>query len=349
MTLAALSAMAATFACVACAIRRRHHRAPLPPGPKGWPVIGNLLDIPSNYEWDKYMQWARELHAAGTSVIILDSYEACCDLLAQRARYYSDRRPAFPMTIDLMGMEFSFALISYGEGWQEASYTRTCQSGSHIRRRARQRIARESMHGKAAIRAQVRAHLPPQLEHARRWRRRPGSRDGNPEKPSFVFCSLKQGGDDQATVVTILNFVLAVLDTPFMQCRSQRDLDALLGPLQGADGELGQLPVFDDEERLPCITALVRENSRSRPVLPMSISHAYNGVEPDIYKGYAVPCGSIVNPTSGPFRSMTHDEKAYPDPYAFKPKRYLDADGKLDPNVRPRDDHMATILSKNPF
>ena len=130
--------------------------------------------------------------------------------------------------------------------------------------------------------------------------------DGNSETPSFVARSLKKGGEDRAvrdaaatmynggtdtvsprfllsydsisrlqpdaclqTVVTILNFVLAMLDNPSMQRRAQRDLDAVLGPLRGADGELGRLPVFDDEERLPYITALARESSRYRPVLPM--------------------------------------------------------------------------------
>ncbi|KAL1672541.1 cytochrome P450 [Schizophyllum commune] len=436
MTLAALSAIAATFAFVACAIHRRRRLPPLPPGPKGWPIIGNLLDIPSTYEWEKYMEWARELRtdilhidAAGTSIIILDSYEACCDLLAQRAQYYSDR-PVFPMTIDLMGMDFNFAFIPYG--W----------TNSHTDRRARRRIAHESLHGKASINvrplelksahtflrnmldageddleAEIRlmtGHLIvsaaygidvrskndphilevemlmhrlmssaapgaylvnsiPALKYAPEWV--PGANcqaearglrdraqeiayrpfnvvkkvwcvDRNPEKPSFVSRSLKKGGEDRAvrdavatmynggtdtTVVTILNFVLAMLDNPSMQRRAQRDLDAVLGPLRGADGELGRLPAFDDEERIPYITGLARESSRYRPVLPMSIPHAYNGEAPDIYKGYTIPCGSIVIPNVW---SMAHDEKAYPDPHAFKPERYLDADGKLDPNVR---------------
>ncbi|KAL1702540.1 cytochrome P450 [Schizophyllum commune] len=412
-----LSAITAPFAFVVYAIRRRRrrHRSPLPPGPKGWPIIGNLLDIPSTYEWEKYMEWARELRtdvlhidAAGTSIIILDSYEACCDLLAQRAQYYSDR-PAFPMTIDLMGMDFNFAFIPYGAGW-----------------RARRRIAHESLHGKASINVRplelksahtflrnmldageddleaeirlmtgrlivsaaygidVRSKEDPHIveaellmrrlmssaapgaylvnsipalkyvpewmpganfqAEAREWRDRAqeivdrpfkvvkqSMADGNSETPSFVARSLKKGGEDQAvrdaaattynggtdtTVVTILNFVLAMLDNPSMQRRAQRNLDAVLGPLRGADGELGRLPVFDDEERLPYITALARESSRYRPVLPMSIPHAYNGEEPDLYKGYAIPCGSIVIPNVW---SMTHDEKAYPDPMPSSP------------------------------
>ena len=103
-----------------------------------------------------------------------------------------------------------------------------------------------------------------------------------------------------------------MLDNPSLQRRAQSDLDGVLGPLRKADGGLGRLPVFDDEGRLPYITALARESSRYRPVLPMvsplalelsyltshfkSVPHAYNGEEPDIYKGYAIPSGSVVIP-----------------------------------------------------
>lgn len=33
---------------------------PFPPGPRGWPVIGNVLDIPFEYPWKVYRQWGRE-------------------------------------------------------------------------------------------------------------------------------------------------------------------------------------------------------------------------------------------------------------------------------------------------
>lgn len=35
--------------------------APLPPGPKGYPIIGNLLDEPSDGKpWVTYRQWGRQ-------------------------------------------------------------------------------------------------------------------------------------------------------------------------------------------------------------------------------------------------------------------------------------------------
>ena len=32
---------------------------PLPPGPKGWPVIGNLFDMPREKPWVVYHEWSK--------------------------------------------------------------------------------------------------------------------------------------------------------------------------------------------------------------------------------------------------------------------------------------------------
>ena len=38
---------------------RRRHGLPLPPGPKGFPVIGNIFDAPKTEPFTTYMEWAR--------------------------------------------------------------------------------------------------------------------------------------------------------------------------------------------------------------------------------------------------------------------------------------------------
>lgn len=40
---------------------RQKNRLPLPPGPRGLPLIGNLLDMPKSSEWKVYHKWSREL------------------------------------------------------------------------------------------------------------------------------------------------------------------------------------------------------------------------------------------------------------------------------------------------
>lgn len=35
-------------------------RVPLPPGPRGLPLIGSLLQLPRNKEWLQYNEWAKE-------------------------------------------------------------------------------------------------------------------------------------------------------------------------------------------------------------------------------------------------------------------------------------------------
>jgi hypothetical protein len=39
---------------------RRRKQPSLPPGPKGYPVIGNAWDVPTEAPWEKYHEWSEE-------------------------------------------------------------------------------------------------------------------------------------------------------------------------------------------------------------------------------------------------------------------------------------------------
>ncbi|KZP30494.1 cytochrome P450 [Athelia psychrophila] len=49
----------------------------------------------------------------------------------------------------------------------------------------------------------------------------------------------------------------------------------------------------------------------------------------DEYKGYVIPKGTIIIANA---HQILHDETVYPDPYTFKPERFL-KDGKIDQSV----------------
>lgn len=93
----------------------------LPPGPK-WSWIGGV-DIPKLYPWHTYAQWKDEygdvvyIYAFMNSIVVLNSIEAISDLLEKRSGNYSSR-PVRTMVQELMGWDWLFSSMSYGNRWK---------------------------------------------------------------------------------------------------------------------------------------------------------------------------------------------------------------------------------------
>lgn len=51
----------------------KSRRSRLPPGPKGLPILGNILDMPKRHEWLTYTKWGREYGTSNAVVLLIDS------------------------------------------------------------------------------------------------------------------------------------------------------------------------------------------------------------------------------------------------------------------------------------
>ncbi|KAF9018942.1 cytochrome P450 [Hymenopellis radicata] len=96
---------------------------PFPPGPPTWPVVGNILALLNPQRWQLLYRYKQQhgdivyLHGLGNSVLALNTMEAIEDLLVKRGNIYS-HRPIFTVVGELIGLDNSTPLLSYGLEWR---------------------------------------------------------------------------------------------------------------------------------------------------------------------------------------------------------------------------------------
>ncbi|KAF7371339.1 Cytochrome P450 [Mycena sanguinolenta] len=126
-----------TIAAIAVAYSLRKRRTPpLPPGPRGLPIVGNILDVPTSHPWLSFAKlgeiWGAPLKLQtgiltnirigeissltvfGQTMIIVNSLEIAEDLLETHGANFSDR-PVMPMAGELMGFNNVLPLVQYGD------------------------------------------------------------------------------------------------------------------------------------------------------------------------------------------------------------------------------------------
>jgi cytochrome P450 len=113
-----------------------------PPGPKGWSVIGNLLDMPKSHSWrvfsemgDTYgmfMLYVRRemtdatyfqgdliyLNVLGSPILVINSYETAIEMLDRKGLIYSNR-PVLVMA-GLSGYHDGTVLMPYGPRYRNS-------------------------------------------------------------------------------------------------------------------------------------------------------------------------------------------------------------------------------------
>ncbi|KAF8165086.1 cytochrome P450 [Crassisporium funariophilum] len=102
------------------AIFRSSRQPLLPPGPKGLPLVGNILDMPSEKEWLTFAQWGEtwgdlcSVTVLGQPLIIINSAKIAMDMLDKKSAIYSDR-PVLQMAGELVGWKNTLVLLPYGD------------------------------------------------------------------------------------------------------------------------------------------------------------------------------------------------------------------------------------------
>ncbi|KAJ7490114.1 cytochrome P450 [Mycena galericulata] len=101
--------------------RRSKHA--LPPGPKGYPLIGNIFDMPTSHSWKTFAKWGEQyggimsLTLLRQPFVIINDPAVATEILDRRGHYYADR-PTFEMA-NLCGWGRVLSSSRYGPRFKE--------------------------------------------------------------------------------------------------------------------------------------------------------------------------------------------------------------------------------------
>lgn len=104
-------------------LRTSTRRGKHPPGPPGYPLVGNVTDIHPKEFWLSVAEWAKQygdvccLHVLGQGFVFLSSVEVITELLDKRGAIYSDK-PQPTMSGELCGCKDMLPFLDPGDDFK---------------------------------------------------------------------------------------------------------------------------------------------------------------------------------------------------------------------------------------
>ncbi|THH17578.1 hypothetical protein EW146_g3259 [Bondarzewia mesenterica] len=100
--------------------------APLPPGPRGLPLVGNVFDMPKTKAHLTFAKWSEEYNSdiiyvkvLGQPIVILNDAKMTMEMLDKKSSLYSDR-PIFRVASEMVGWKDVLVLTPYGTRFRES-------------------------------------------------------------------------------------------------------------------------------------------------------------------------------------------------------------------------------------
>lgn len=118
------------------------------------------------------------------------------------------------------------------------------------------------------------------------------------------------GAGGESSYSTTMSFILAMAMFPQVQAKLKEEVLRVVGD--------DRLPTLHDRDSMPYTNAAVKEATRWRPALPLSIARRTKTA--DFYKGYYIPEDTIVLPNVW---AISKDDKSGISPEEFAPERHL--------------------------
>ncbi|KAI0736555.1 cytochrome P450 [Fomitopsis betulina] len=336
----------------------RHWRSlPLPPGPRGLPILGNALQLPATYTWLTFNNLAK-IYGDVIHVSVLSSIY---DLLVKKGAIYSDR-PIVPMAGELGGAAKYFAMAPYGsysnqEGRKLMLGCMNARNAPSLHRILEEKIGRFTILMSEDAQDVCRHALTAGITRLLAWFRRlwmisrrwllqmHGWSTAYPYRctyrewfPGAGFKTMARKACERAEVLKDNKRKLQIKmeDSPYYlvfhviirwwQHSEISDTvfrhhpDIQRKAQTEIDSVVGNArpPTFSDRKHLPCLDTVLEEINRINPVGPPGLPHKVR--QEDYYKSHRIPAGATI-PTN--VWAILHDPAIYPDPGRVDPERYL--------------------------
>ncbi|KAH6918177.1 O-methylsterigmatocystin oxidoreductase [Coprinopsis sp. MPI-PUGE-AT-0042] len=102
--------------------KRNPRRLPLPPGPRGIPFLGNVVEFSTGKLWETFQKWSHRygepqaIDSNGTRDLSANSMQSISDLFEKRGQNFSDR-PQSP-SLDMLGIGWNWGLVDSNSFWK---------------------------------------------------------------------------------------------------------------------------------------------------------------------------------------------------------------------------------------